>query len=70
MSLDLSKIKQVPLSESQYVKEATKKTQIVLHHTAGNSSAPGTIKMWDKDDRGRIATCIVILFLIKLIRLR
>jgi len=60
MTLDLSKIKQVPLKESQYFKEQTKKVQIVLHHTAGNSSAPATIKMWDADDRGRIATCIVI----------
>ena len=58
--LDLSKIKQVPLSEGQYVNEETKKLQIVLHHTAGNSSAPGTIKMWNADDRGRIATCVVI----------
>lgn len=58
--LDLSKIKQVPLSEGQYVNEDTKKLQIVLHHTAGNSSAPGTIKMWNADDRGRIATCVVI----------
>jgi len=59
-ALDLKKIKQVPLSEGQYVNEETKKLQIVLHHTAGNSSAPGTIKMWDADDRGRIATCVVI----------
>lgn len=58
--LNLSKIKQVPLSEKQFVKEETKKLQIVLHHTAGNSSAPATIKMWDADDRGRIATCITI----------
>jgi hypothetical protein len=58
--LDLSKIKQVPLSEKQFIKEETKKLQIVLHHTAGNSSAPATIKMWDADDRGRIATCITI----------
>ena len=58
--LDLSKIKQVPLSEGQYVNEVTKKVQIVLHHTAGNSSAPGVIKMWNTDDRGRIATCVVI----------
>ena len=58
--LDLKKIKQVPLSEGQYVNEKTKKLQIVLHHTAGNSSAPGTIKMWNADDRGRIATCVVI----------
>ena len=60
MALDLSKIKQVPLKESQYIKEETKKTQIVLHHTAGNSSGVGTIKMWDADDRGRIATCVTI----------
>ena len=58
--LNLSKIKQIHLHHSQYVNENTKKLQIVLHHTAGNSSAPATIKMWDKDDRGRIATCIVI----------
>jgi hypothetical protein len=60
MSLDVTKIKQVPLRESQYVKEEIKKTQIVLHHTAGNSSGVGTIKMWDTDDRGRIATCVTI----------
>jgi len=58
--LDLTKIKQVPLSEKQYVKEETKKLQIVLHHTAGNSSGVSTIKMWDADDRGRIATCVTI----------
>ena len=28
MSLDLNKIKQVPLKESQYLKEETKKSQI------------------------------------------
>ena len=60
MSLDVTKIKQVPLRESQYIKEEIKKTQIVLHHTAGNSSGVGTIKMWDTDDRGRIATCVTI----------
>lgn len=58
--MDLSKIKQVQLSTSQFLQEETKKKQIVLHHTAGSSSAPNTIKMWDADDRGRIATCIVI----------
>jgi len=58
--LDLKKIKQVPMKESQYMKEETKKLQIVLHHTAGNSSGPATIKMWDADDRGRVATCVTI----------
>lgn len=58
--LDVKKINQIPLKDNQYVKEATKKLQIVLHHTAGNSSGPSTIRMWDNDDRGRIATCITI----------
>lgn len=58
--LDLTKIKQVSLSEEQYVKEETKKVQIVLHHTAGNSSAVSTINDWNTDKRGRIATCITI----------
>lgn len=60
MALDLSKIKQIPLGENQYVKEETPKKQIVLHHTAGNASGVGTISMWDTDDRGRIATCVTI----------
>ena len=60
MSLDLSKIKQVPLNESQYIKEVAEKKQIVLHHTAGNSSGVGTIRNWNTDDRGRIATCVTI----------
>jgi hypothetical protein len=59
-SLDLKKIKQLPLSYNQYFDEEVKKTQIVLHHTAGNSSGPATIKNWAADARGRIATCVVI----------
>lgn len=58
--MDLSKIKQVPLSASQYFQDEIKKKQIVLHHTAGNASAPNTIAAWNVDDRGRIATCITI----------
>jgi N-acetyl-anhydromuramyl-L-alanine amidase AmpD len=60
MALELSKIKQVPLSESQYFKTEVKKHQIVLHHTAGNSSGVATIQNWNADDRGRIATCVTI----------
>lgn len=58
--LDVSKIKQVPLKDSEYIKEVVKKTQIVLHHTAGNSSGVGTIKNWNADSRGRIATCVTV----------
>ncbi len=60
MALELSKIKQVPLAESQYFKTDVKKNQIVLHHTAGNSSGVATIQNWNSDDRGRIATCVTI----------
>lgn len=60
MSLDTSKIKQVPLKESEYFKEEHKKTQIVLHFTAGNSSAVNVAKDWNSDKRGRIATFAII----------
>lgn len=60
MSLDLTKIRQVALAETQYFKEETTKKQIVLHHTAGNSSGIATIQNWNTDDRGRIATCVTI----------
>lgn len=60
MALDFTKIKQVPLKESEFIKEIAPKSQVVLHHTAGNSSGVSTIQMWDNDDRGRIATCVTI----------
>lgn len=58
--LDIKKIKQLPLKDTEYFKEEVKKTQIVLHHTAGNSSAPSTIAAWNSDTRGRIAVCATI----------
>jgi N-acetyl-anhydromuramyl-L-alanine amidase AmpD len=60
MALDLKKIKQVPLAETQYFKQEVAKKQIVLHHTAGNSSGVATINNWNIDNRGRIATCVTI----------
>lgn len=60
MSLDTSKIKQVPLKATEYFQEEIKKTQIVLHHTAGNASGVSVVKDWNSDKRGRIATCMVI----------
>lgn len=60
MSLDTSKIKQLPLKETEYFKEEYVKTQIVLHHTAGNASAVNVMNDWNKDTRGRIATCVAI----------
>lgn len=58
--LNLKKIKQVEFKSTEYIRSATTKTQIVLHHTAGNSSGVNTIKHWNNDKRGRIATCVVI----------
>lgn len=58
--LDTSKIKQVPLKEDQYYSEVVIKKQIVLHHTAGNSNAVNVVADWNSDERGRIATCMII----------
>jgi hypothetical protein len=60
MSLDTTKIKQVPLKETEYFKEEYVKKQIVIHHTAGNASAVNVMNDWNKDTRGRIATCVSI----------
>lgn len=60
MSLDTSKIKQIPLKTSEYFQEEHKKTQIVLHHTAGNASGVNVFNDWNNDSRGRIATCVSI----------
>lgn len=58
--MDTSKIKQVPLKATEYFQEAVPKKQIVLHHTAGNSSAVNVFNDWNSDTRGRIATCVAI----------
>lgn len=60
MELNLKTINQVPLDASEYVYETSGKVQIVLHHTAGNSSGVSTINSWNTDKRGRIATCVCI----------
>jgi len=59
-NLDLKLIKQVPLKATEFYSEAIPKTQIVLHHTAGNASGIATVNDWNSDKRGRIATCITI----------
>ncbi|MCE3296164.1 MAG: putative peptidoglycan binding protein [Crocinitomicaceae bacterium] len=58
--LDVSKIKQVKLKPTQYFEEEVPKTQIYLHHTAGNASGVNVAQDWANDDRGRIATAFVI----------
>lgn len=44
---------------TQYISEDTQKTQIYLHHTAGNSDAFATYLDWTLNPE-RIATCVVI----------
>lgn len=60
MDLDISKIKQCPLKPTEYFSEVHTKTQIVLHHTAGNSSAVNVASDWNNDTRGKIATPFII----------
>ncbi len=52
-------IKTYNFPRHQYVREETVKTQIYLHHTAGNASAINTYKGW-QDNVERIATHFVI----------
>ena len=53
------KLTQTPFPETQFIKEKTKKVQIYLHHTAGNSDPFATFKNWESNTE-RIATCVVI----------
>lgn len=59
MKLDISKIKQVRLADNQYFKEEAPKTQIYLHHTAGNGNAAGVSRYWNGNET-RIGTAFVI----------
>lgn len=59
MELDISKIKQVRLKESQYFAEESAKTQIYLHHTAGNGNAEAVSRYWNGTS-DRVATAFVV----------
>lgn len=50
---------QYNFSSVQYIAEERLKSQIFLHHTAGNSDAVGTFKYWESN-KEKIATCAVI----------
>lgn len=58
-ALDVTKIVQYSLPDSQYFKEDTEKIQIFLHHTAGNPNAIFTYDGW-KNTPDKIATCVAI----------
>jgi N-acetyl-anhydromuramyl-L-alanine amidase AmpD len=57
--LDIQAIKQVRLKDNQYFAEESPKTQVYLHHTAGNGNAEGVSKYWNGND-SRIATAFII----------
>jgi hypothetical protein len=59
MKLDISKIKQVRLKDNQFFKEESPKTQIYLHHTAGNGNAEGVSRYWNGNET-RIGTAFII----------
>lgn len=50
---------QVDFPVSQYIREEHPKTQIYLHHTAGNSSGVNVFQFWASNPE-RIATCVAI----------
>jgi len=59
MKLDISKIKQARLKDNQFFAEESPKTQIYLHHTAGNGNAEGVSRYWNSNET-RIGTAFVI----------
>ena len=59
MELDISKIKQVRLKDSQFFAEESAKNQIYLHHTAGNGNAEAVSRYWNGTS-DRVATAFVV----------
>lgn len=59
LKLDISKIKQVRLKESQFFAEESPKTQIYLHHTAGSGNAEAVSRYWNGTNE-RVATAFVV----------
>jgi hypothetical protein len=57
--LDIKAIKQVRLKDNQFFAESSPKTQIYLHHTAGNGNAEGVSRYWNSNET-RIGTAFVI----------
>ncbi len=52
-------IKQVTFSAAHYMNEDAPKSQIYLHHTAGNDNAEGVFEHWARTNE-RVATCVTI----------
>lgn len=50
---------QIDFPFNQYIAEEHPKTQVYLHHTAGNASGVGTFAWWSSNSE-RVATCVCI----------
>lgn len=59
MSLDTSKIIQLPLKEDQYYKEEFQKLQLVIHHTSGGSNPINVVSGWNANEE-RVGTAFII----------
>lgn len=57
--LDVNTLIQYKLDETQYYKEEHNKSQIIFHHTAGNSNPYNVIDFWNSNPE-RIGTAFVI----------
>ena len=57
--LNLSEIISVKLPENQYIREAHKKNQIVLHHTVSGQGVNGDISWW-RQTTDRVGTAIIV----------
>ena len=53
------RLTQFPFPSSQYINEEHPKSQIYLHHTAGNADPFGTFEYW-AGNQERIATCVTV----------
>lgn len=52
-------LKLIDFPETQYIREEHPKSQIYLHHTAGNASGELTFRYWANNNE-RVATCVCI----------
>ena len=57
--LDLGKIISVTLPDNQYIRQATNKNQIVLHHTVSGQGTSGDIAWW-RQTADRVGTAIIV----------
>lgn len=54
------KMQKLMLDKDEYFQEKTEKLWLFIHHTAGGHNPQDTVKNWNNDTRGRIATQYVI----------